>query len=157
LAIGELGPLSSLQQAQISRLRAQMEFVRSRGGGSAAPQVSDTAPALLEAAKRLEAVDDYSARETYLEAIAAIMYAARVGEPGALADAAAAARAAVSRETDLRRPVDFLLKGFAERITGGVSAGFGPLRVALEQMSEHARSDDNSIRRWLAVPAFPIL
>ncbi len=157
LGIAELGQLSSLQQARIARIRAQIKFVRSRGGGVAAPQISDTAPVLLEAAKQLETLDDYSARETFLEAIAAIMYAARIGAPGALAEAAEAACVAVSRESDLKRPVDLLLKGFAERITGGVSAGFGALRDALEQMHQQAQSDDNSIRRWLTVPAFPIL
>jgi DNA-binding CsgD family transcriptional regulator len=157
LAIAELGPLTDLQRAEIARLRAQMEFVRSRAGDTGAPQLSDAAPALLDAAKHLETRDDYAARETYLEALAAIIYAGRTAELGALANAAEAARVAVSHETDLPRPVDFLLKGVAERITGGVSAGFGPLRVALELMCKQVQSDDSPIGRWLAVPAFPIL
>ena len=86
--------------------------------------------------RRLENLDDYLARETYLEALAAIMYAGRLGEPGALADAAEAARDAVGRMPKLPRPIDLLLSGMAERITGGVSAGSGPLRVALEVMCE---------------------
>ena len=65
LAIAELGQLSDLQQAQVARLRAQMEFARSRGGDASAPRVGDTAPALLDAAKRLENLDDYAAREAY--------------------------------------------------------------------------------------------
>ena len=157
LAIAELGQLSDLQQAEIARLRAQMEFVRGRAGDTGAPELSETAPALLDAAKRLETLDGYTARETYLEALAAIMYAGRIADPGALADAAEAARVAVSRETELLRPVDFLLKGVAERITGGVTAGFGPLRFALELMCEQVQSDDSPTGRWLAVPAFPIL
>jgi DNA-binding CsgD family transcriptional regulator len=157
LAIAELGQLSDLQQAQIARLRAQMEFVRSRGGDTGAPQLSDTVPALLDAAKRLETLDDFAARETYLEALAAIMYAGRIGEPGALADAAEAARDAVSRETELPRPVDVLLKGVAERIIGGVGAGSGSLRVALKLMCKQVQSDDSPLGRWLVVPAFPIL
>ena len=36
LAIAELGQLSALQQARIARLRAQMEFARSRGGDTSA-------------------------------------------------------------------------------------------------------------------------
>jgi DNA-binding CsgD family transcriptional regulator len=157
LAIAELGHLSDLQQAEIARLRAQMEFVSSRSGDTGAPQLRDTAPALLDAAKQLETRDDYAARETYLEALAALMYAGRVGEPGALTDAAEAARIAVGHETELPRPVDFLLKGVAERITEGVSAGFGPLRVALDLMCKQVQSDESPIGRWLAVPAFPIL
>jgi DNA-binding CsgD family transcriptional regulator len=43
-----------------------------------------------------------------------------------------------------------------ERITGGVSAGSGPLRVALQAMCELAQSNEIQVRRWM-VPAFPIL
>jgi DNA-binding CsgD family transcriptional regulator len=156
LAIAELGQLSDSQRAQVARLRAQMEFVRSRGGEDGAPQVGKTAPQLLDAAKALEHHDDFSARETYLEAIAAIMYAGRVGEPGALANVAEAASSAISRTPDLPRPVDLLLKGMAERITAGVSAGSTTLRAALEAMCQLAQSDASSVRRWM-VPAFPIL
>ena len=41
LAIAELGPLSELQRAQMARMRAQMEFVRSRGGDAGAPLNDD--------------------------------------------------------------------------------------------------------------------
>jgi DNA-binding CsgD family transcriptional regulator len=157
LSMAELAPLSDLDQAQVARLRAQMEFARSRGGEKGAPALSETAPALLDAARQLDNLDDYAARETYLEALAALMYAGRIGGPGALADAAEAARIAVAREIELPRPVDFLLKGIAERITGGVSAGFGPMRIALELMCKQVQADDAPIGRWLAVPAFPIL
>ena len=54
LAIAELAPLSDLQKAQGARLRAQIEFARSRGGDTGAPQLSETAPQLLDAARRLE-------------------------------------------------------------------------------------------------------
>jgi DNA-binding CsgD family transcriptional regulator len=157
LAIAELGPLSGLQRAQIARLRAQMEFVRSRGGDAGAPKLSDTAPALLDAAKRLETFDGHSAREAYLETLAAIMYAGRMGAPGALENAAEAARDAVALKNELSRPVDVLLKGVAERIIGGVGAGVGSLRAALELMCNQAQSDDSPLGRWLTVPAFPIL
>ena len=156
LAVAELGQLSALQQARIARLRAQMDFARSRGGDASAPRVGDTAPALLDAAKRLENVDDYAAREAYAEAIAAILYAGRLGEPGALADVANAALSALSRAAELPRPIDLLLKGMVERITGGVSAGAGPLRIALDAMCKLAQSNDLQVRRWM-VPAFPIL
>ena len=65
------------------------------------------------------------ARETYLEALAAVMYAGRLGEPGALADAADAARAAIGRVPKLPRPIDLLLNGMADRITGGVERRSG--------------------------------
>jgi AAA ATPase domain len=87
LAIAELGQLSDVQKAKVARLRAQMEFARSRAGDTGALQLSATARQLLNAAKQLENLDDFAARETYAEAIAAIMYAGRLGEPGALAAA----------------------------------------------------------------------
>src|SRR4029077_6384686 len=114
LAIADLAPLSDLQRAKVARLRAQMEFARSRGGGTHAPRVVDSAAQLLSAAKQLETHDDALARETYLEALAAVMYAGRLGDPGALAEVAAAARAAVGRVAELQRPIDFLLSGMAD-------------------------------------------
>ncbi len=156
LAIADLCPLTELQQAQVVRIRAQMEFVRSRAGDTGALMLSETARPLLEAARRLANHDDYSARESYLEALGALMYAGRLGAPGALASAAESARTALGDASEFARPVDYLLKGLVERLTGGPTAGAGPLRVALERMCEQARANDGSVRRWL-VPAFPIL
>jgi DNA-binding CsgD family transcriptional regulator len=157
LTIAEMSPLSELQRAQAARLRAQMEFVRSRGGDAGAPRVSDTAPELLDAAKRLEGLDDYASRESYLEALAAVMYAGRLGESGTLSEVAAAAQVALGDDRELPRAVDYLLKGIAEQISGGMGAGGGALRIALDGMREHAQSGDSSVGRWLTVPAFPIL
>ncbi|MFG1933392.1 AAA family ATPase [Mycobacterium sp. NPDC048908] len=156
LAIAELGQLTDLQKAQVARLRAQMQFARSRGGDPGAPPVSDTARQLLDAAKQLENLDDYAASEAYAESIAAILYAGRLGEPGALSDAAEAARAAVGRAAEAPRAIDLMLNAVALRITGGVSAGAEQLRVALDAMCELAQSNDLQVRRWM-VPAFPIL
>src|SRR5439155_14705803 len=64
---------------------------------------------------------------------------------------------AVERAPELPRAVDVLLKGVAERITGGVGAGSDSLRVALELMCSQVQSGDSPIGRWLVVPAFPIL
>ncbi|GFG54094.1 LuxR family transcriptional regulator [Mycolicibacterium agri] len=154
LAIAELGQLSELQRAQVVRLRAQIDFVRSRGGDTGAPRVGDTAPQLLAAAGRLEKLDDYSAPESYLEGISALMYAGRLGTPDALSAAAQAAQAMTLEHAEAPRPVDFLLQGIAERIAGGPPAGAGPLRVALDHMCAQATAND--VGRWL-VPAFPIL
>ncbi|GAA2804218.1 LuxR family transcriptional regulator [Mycolicibacterium pallens] len=156
LDLAERGPLSELQRAQVARLRAQMDFVRSRAGEAGAPAVRDTARALLDAARQLEFLDDYASRESYLEAIAALMYAGRLGDPGALTHAAEAALAALAREPELSRAVDYLLKGIAERITRGVSAGSEPLRTGLDHMCVLAAADDRHVLRWM-VPAFPIL
>jgi DNA-binding CsgD family transcriptional regulator len=141
LALAELAPLSKLQQAQVARVRAQMEFVRSRGGDTGASLVGETAAQLLSAARGLDTLDDDLARETYLEALAAAMYAGRLGEPALLAEIADAARRAVARTPELHRPIDYLLSGMASRIIDGPGAGSEHLRSALELWNSHAQQD----------------
>ena len=147
LAIAELAPLSDLERAQAARLRAQMEFARSRGGDPNAPRLVDSTAQLLSAAKQLETLDDDLARETYLEALAGVMYAGRLGDPTARAEVAAAARAAVGKVAELQRPIDFLLSGMADRISGDVSDSFGSLRAALERMCSTADQTDGQALR----------
>jgi len=146
LAVAELGPLSHLQNAQVARLRAQMEFARSRGGELGSPPLAEPASQLLEAAMRLENLDDDLAREAYLEALTAAMYAGRLGESGALPNVAEAARAAVGRVPNLQRPIDLLLSGLANLITSGTSQAAVPLRAALEQICHAPPSDGQPLR-----------
>ena len=146
LAVAELGPLSHLQNAQVARLRAQMEFARSRGGELGSPPLAEPASQLLEAAMRLENLDDDLAREAYLEALTAAMYAGRLGEPGALPNVAETARAAVGRVPNLQRPIDLLLSGLANLITSGTSEAAVPLRAALEQICHAPPSDGQPLR-----------
>ncbi|RZT14169.1 LuxR family transcriptional regulator [Mycobacterium sp. BK558] len=157
LTVAELGQLSPLQQALVARLRAQLQFVRSRSRESGAPAVADTAPPLLEAARTLQRLDDHASRESYLEAIAALVYAGRAADPTSLPGAAEAALAAMSQVTGRLRPVDLLLQGVAERITGGVGAGTDTLGRALAAMRAQADSDEVAVGRWLRVPGFLIL
>lgn len=147
LAIAELGPLTDLQRAQVDRLRAQMQFARSRGGGAGVPLLSESVQKLLAAAKRLETLDEGLARETYLEALAAAMYAGRLSPPDTLREVAAAAGAALDAAGPLHRPVDLLLSGVASRIvTGG---GTEQIRAALELMCRHAQDADGQLLRWM--------
>ncbi|MCT7366672.1 helix-turn-helix transcriptional regulator [Mycolicibacterium llatzerense] len=147
LAIAELGPLTDLQRAQVDRLRAQMEFARSRGGGSGVRPLSDSVSELLAAAKYLEALDENLARETYLEALAAAMYAGRLGAPGMLVQVAEAAGAALGDAKNLDRPVDLLLSGVTSRITTG--DGGEQMRTALELMCSDAHEEH--VLRWMSL------
>lgn len=156
LAIAELAPLSELQRARAARLRGQIAFASSRAGQMGAPPVGETAAALLDAAKQLEDVDGFASRECYLEAFAALMYAGRLGQPGALLGAAEAARSAMTRTAELPRAVDLFFRGMTERITGGIRGGVTPMRTALDAMSVLASAEPAQLQRWL-VPAFPIL
>lgn len=147
LAIAELGPLTNLQRAQVDRLRAEMQFARSRGGGPGVPPLSDSVQKLLAAARDLETLDADLAHETYLEALAAAMYAGRLGGPGMLVQVAEAAGAALGGAAELHRPVDLLLSGVASRIvTGG---GTEQMRAALDLMCRHAQDADGQLLRWM--------
>jgi DNA-binding CsgD family transcriptional regulator len=148
LAIAELTPLSNLQRAQIARMRAQMEFMRSRAGAPGAVKTSEAAAQLHSAAKQLDGCDDALARDTHLEALAAAMYAGRLGGPNLLAEVATAGRAAIDRLTQIRRPVDFLLSGLTSRIIDGPGAGADHLRSALELWNAHEESSDDNGRSW---------
>ncbi|CAN5643255.1 LuxR family transcriptional regulator [soil metagenome] len=156
LAIAELSPLTDLQHAQITRLRAQIEFTRSRNGEPGAPRIADAATQLLQAAQGLQPLDGESARDTYLEALAAAMYASRFGAPGATAAVAEAARSALAPLPELTRPIDHLLQGMADRISLGLGAAAPPLRAALTQWCAHAQAGEAAALPWLSL-AFPIV
>jgi DNA-binding CsgD family transcriptional regulator len=127
LATADLAPLDERQRASLERLRAQISFERTRG--------SDAPPLLLAAARRLEPLDPALARETHLEAIAAAMFAGRLGGTPDVREAAEAAKAAPAAQ-DPPRPIDLLLNGLAIRFTEGYAAGLPPLRQALSAFSQ---------------------
>ncbi len=145
VAAAEIGPLDDLQQAQLARLRAQILFSRSRG--------SEAAPLLLDAANRLEARHDPTARQTYLEALGAAVFAGRLGDVEKAAEAARAARPAPGPPG----PMDLLLEGVATRFTDGYAAAVPTLREALLALREDAaRSADRSVPwLWMGCPVAP--
>lgn len=153
LAIAERAPLSALQRAQIARMRARMEFVRSRAGAPGAVRTGEAAAQLLSAAKALDGLDDDMARDTHLEALAAAMYAGRLAEPNLLRNIAEAGRASIARLPEPSRPVDYLLSGVTSRIIDGPGAGFAHMRAALELWNAHEESADAEHRNW----PFPVV
>ena len=153
LAITDSAPLTALQKAQVVRMRAQMDFVRSRAGATGAPTVGQAAAQLLDAARGLDGLDEELARETYLEALAAAMYAGRLGAPTLLAEVAAAGAEAVRRVGDRARPVDLLLGGMSARILDGPAGGSADLLAALDLWNGHAEQNP---AQWLYWP-FPVI
>ncbi len=140
LATAELTPLDELQRAGLQRLRAQIAFVFYRG--------SDGPRLLLDAARRLEALDPALARETYLEALGAAMYAGRLDvDSGVLEVAEAACAAPVAPQPP--RSIDLVLDGMARRCTEGASAGVPALRLALQAVMTEPLDDHAQIMRWL--------
>ena len=86
LALAQAGPLDELQQARAELLRAQITFAVTRG--------RDAPPMLLAAAKRLEPLDATLARETYLDAFSAALFAGRLAHRGGVREVAEAVLAA---------------------------------------------------------------
>lgn len=140
LAAAEIGPLDELQRARLARLRAQIVFARRRG--------SDAPPLLLDAAKRLEQLDEGLARETYLEALGAVIFAGRLNGRCGVREVAEAARAAPPGPQPPRL-IDVLLDGLATRFTEGYVAGVPPLRRALHAFRREAGRSEDDIMRWL--------
>lgn len=117
----EAGVLSELDQARAGLLRAQISFVSTRGAGAA--------PLLLKAANRLRAVDPKLARETYLEALAAAIFAGPLAGQGASSrEIAQAARSAPRAPKP--RGLDLLLDGLVALLTETYAAAVPILREA---------------------------
>ena len=113
LVTAEVGPMDELQRAQVDLLRGQIVFAL--GLGSNAP------PLLLAAAKRLESLDLELARETYLSAWMAALFAGRLAGTGDLLEVSRAVRA-LPPLAHPPRPVDLVLNGLAiagHRRSGG--------------------------------------
>ncbi|MDQ3821696.1 MAG: LuxR C-terminal-related transcriptional regulator, partial [Actinomycetota bacterium] len=121
-----------------------LTFTRRRG--------SDAPRMLFEAARRLEPLDAGLARETYVEAIGAAIFAGRLGDSRDVRKVAESARAAPSGP-EPPRAIDLLLDGLARRVTDGYAAGVPPLRRALDAFArEEGRAQDELAWLLLASP-----
>ncbi|WP_433286925.1 AAA family ATPase [Pseudonocardia sp. CA-142604] len=141
LCRAQAGRLDELQRATADLLRAQIAFTAHRS--SDAPQL------LLGAAKRLEPLDAKLARETYLEAVSAAMFAGPPADSGGLAEIAEAARAAPVASP--QGAADLLLDAVASRIMDGSAAGMPMMRRALCAFRSPDLPPDEGLRwLWLA-------
>jgi DNA-binding CsgD family transcriptional regulator len=141
-ATAERGPLDEFQRAEVDVLRAQVSFASDRG--------ADAPLLLFRAAERLEALDTGRARETYLDALVAAMFAGRLGSGSAVLQIAQAALAA-PRASGGPRASDLLLEGFAWLVTGDYASGTSTLQDAVGTFKDLAAGTDEAIRwSWLA-------
>ena len=135
LAVAESGPLDELQRGRTELLQGMAAYAMRRG--------SDAPPLLLRAAKTLEALDPKLARETYLDAWCAALFAGKLASVGSLYHLSAeVCRARPAAEP--ARPSDLLLDGFALLLTDGrraatpflqrASAGFAGQDAAVEEV-----------------------
>src|SRR3954467_10536225 len=138
LAAADAGPLDELGQARAQRVHAEIAFDMRRG--------SDAPPLLLRPAPRLESLDPELARKTYLEALVAVIYAARLATDPSPADVARAALAAPLAREPL--PADqLLLVGLATRLTEGYAAAAPTLTAALRA---HLAEERHRALSWVA-------
>jgi DNA-binding CsgD family transcriptional regulator len=145
LALVEAGRLDERQRAGVDLLRAQLAFAASRG--------SDAPPLLLRAAERLESLDVGLARETYLDAMSAAMFAGRLtGAGGSVVAVSHAARAAPPPAYPPRSP-DLLLDGLAVLFSEGYSAGLPILKRAVSAFGTDMSAAEQLRWLWLACVA----
>lgn len=133
--------LTTLQQALIGRLRARAEYALRR---------DRSAPLqLLAAAQDLEPLDRALARDTYMEAMVAAMYAGRLGEPGAVTQVAEAILEATENDHS-GRAQDLMLRGQALLCARGQTAALPTVRRALEAFQEQPLDALELHWMWLA-------
>jgi DNA-binding CsgD family transcriptional regulator len=145
LALAQAGPLDELQQARAELLRAQITFAVTRG--------RDAPPLLLAAAKRLEPLDATLARETYLDAFSAALFAGHLARGGGVREVAEAVLAADWGESSRRSPLacNLLLDGLAILTTQGYAAAATTLKGALRAFRDEPMSEEDTLRwLWLA-------
>jgi DNA-binding CsgD family transcriptional regulator len=140
LELAEMSPLDDLQRARLGRLHAEITFALRRG--------RDAPPLLLDAAAQLAALDPAAARETYIEALGAAVYAGRLYAGCGVRDAARAARGAPAPPPPARS-IDLVLDGMTTRFTDGPAAGAPPLRRALQAFRNEDLNGHEATMRWL--------
>jgi DNA-binding CsgD family transcriptional regulator len=141
LTAAAAGPLDELQQARADLLRGQIAFASSAGGD---------APALLvKAAKQLEPLDAALARQTYLDAWYAAMFAGQFAGAGSLHEVSWAARSAPP-PAGAPRASDLLLDGLAMLITEG-RAQAAPLLRRVARVFAEEEITIAERRRWSPV------
>jgi DNA-binding CsgD family transcriptional regulator len=123
LSAVEIGPPDPLRSAKVIHLRGQIAFDQRHA--------VEATRLFTEAGERLDSLDPDLARETYLEALAAAIWASGPDAPHVLRTVAEAARTA-SPAREPERSVDVVLDALAARITDGYEAAAPLLVRALE-------------------------
>ncbi|MGW1037636.1 helix-turn-helix transcriptional regulator [Streptomyces antibioticus] len=138
--LAELCPLSPLDRARLARLRARILFARSRS--------DEAAPLLLDAAAQFAGAASPLARETYLEAISATIFAGRVHGPAGARAAAIASRGSGAPPSG-SNAADLLLSGVAALLADDYETGGPALRRALEPLANEELTTREATVRWL--------
>jgi DNA-binding CsgD family transcriptional regulator len=141
LSTAETGPVNAVPRARIDLVRAHIAFASTRG--------SQAPPLLLAAAQRLETVDAALARQTYLDAFSAAMFAGRLGGEAGLPQIAQAVRNAPPAGQP-PHVGDMLLEGLAILFTDGYPLAVPSGHRALEAFCGEDIGVEEGLR-WLWV------
>src|SRR6516225_12465023 len=141
VATAEAGPLDDLQRARTGLLRGQVAFAVGAG--------SEAAALLLQAARQLEPLDGALARQTYLDAWTAAVFAGPFAQAGNLHEVSRAARSAPPAP-DPPAPHDLLLDGLAVLVTDGRAAAAPMLRRAVRIFAEDEIAMEEGLRWSIA-------
>ena len=136
--------LTPLQEALVGRLRARAGYALRR---------DRSAPThLLRAAQALEPHDPALARDTYMLALSAAIYAGRLGEPGALEQIAAAILESTAVDTSPQAR-DLILRGQALICAEGQAAALTTVRRAVDAFLQHSADPRELQWMWLGARA----
>jgi DNA-binding CsgD family transcriptional regulator len=140
LVAAELGPSGELGEARVQRMRGQIAFALRRGG--------DAPPLMLQAAQRLQSLDAELARQTYLEALVAVIYAGRFVHGQDARQVTRAARSATlgASGSEPLPHSHLLIHGLAVRLADSYLAAAPTLKEALRRYRSQPHELD-----WLSV------
>ncbi|MEV5572057.1 LuxR family transcriptional regulator [Spirillospora sp. NPDC052269] len=123
-------PLTPLQEALVTRLRARSGYALRRD--------NDSVRLLLAAAQGLEGLDPVLARDAYIEALAASLFGGRLGDAEQVAAVANAILDATDGAEESDRARDLILRGQALLAVKGQEAALDTLRRAQRAFLEQA-------------------
>jgi len=143
LASADAGSRDALGRARVELLRGQIAFAS--GGGREAPAL------LLKAARQLESLDPALARETYLDAWGAALFAGGFAPVGTMREISRAAISAPHPNSP-PRPADLLLDGLSIAGSQGRAAALSKLRRVVGVFARGEVDIAEELRwGWLAV------
>ncbi|WP_205650377.1 AAA family ATPase [Actinoplanes solisilvae] len=142
LATAESGSLGQAERAHVEVLRAQISFAAERG--------NEALPLLISAARRLEPLDPQLARDTYLDAMSAALFAGRLAVDAGAPEVAEAVRATPPPVKP--RKNDVLLDGLATLFSDGYPAAAPTLHKAVQAFATEDLTMEEALRSaWLSI------
>jgi DNA-binding CsgD family transcriptional regulator len=149
VAVAQARAVDPSQRARVDLLRAEIAFASRRGG--------DAPALLLRAAKGIEPFDPRRARGSYLEALLAAMFAARLAGPGGGVREVADAVTETPRPEGPRSASDLPLDGWAALFANSYAVAAPTLRAALTKFSEGTIPAEELPPLWLAAFTAPVV